>query len=187
MASEHIDPIQYQSDADQMAMRIGHAMTAWADIEDYLMRLFTVLTDTNLNIASAIMSNLSFSSSLKTVRAVAAVFLSDRPEAIFWKGLSAYVEELSNDRNNIAHSAVRGSYVGPTVTKHIAGNGKRTLSMSEVDELILDMRECQWMIYGFEIHLTGYHPRDEVYQAPLQRRRPPRAKRLESRPDTSTQ
>lgn len=169
-----------------MAMQVGHAISEWAGLEDFLMDLFSVLIGQHATVASAILSRImSFSLKLDIVDAVASLALDGKPELRFWKSLKAYMIELSGDRNNMAHSPImrsrEGFTIGPSVTLHIAGNAKRTLSLEELEELVKDISLCKWTVYGFRVHLSGDHPRNEVYHRPVQRRRPPRAERLAKR------
>lgn len=181
----------------KMAELTGRCVSMWGHIEHSLASLLCGLLPTDWNTGCAIFSNINnFSIRLDIVDSIARLRLKNTPELAFWNSLKEYMSELSGDRNNIAHSPSSIAFdplignipdpetaipqIGPCPILHTSDKAKRAIHIEELEELRKDFKECVDLLRGFTSHVVGKH--DPQFRKRIQRRRPPRNKRLQRNP-----
>lgn len=181
---------------------LGRAITRWAAVEMALVEIFISATGMQKDMAVAVLRPVkTFRLLMDMCNAAVRIRLADNPCLRHWNSLVDYANELSGDRNYMAHNAMVfhspgdpqkvdvglvEPKIGPDILAALAyesvdaNSFERSLSAEEILELLEDFHELVEALFSFrKAWETGTTSQDK-YLKPIERRRPPRNKRLEA-------
>jgi hypothetical protein len=106
--NEQVDDLVFESDDRVLFLTIGQALSAWAKMEEVLVIILALLLRTQSEKAGLILySTINFNAWISIIDelfAIDEIFSSRKPR---WNKLAARMREIKDDRDRLAHHAVR--------------------------------------------------------------------------------
>lgn len=171
---------------DEIYTDIGRAISAWAEFEERLFHLFCFLMNQEEDICAAVFFVWrDFSSRLRLVHDVYTKKREPEPEADYWRGLHSATNNLSAERNFIAHNYVAILLKGepqPGIPLHKQGEPglitgpldhihRRkeliTKTPKDIKKLTEAFHHLRMTYSAFLLHLNGQFPSPDRFHGPL--------------------
>lgn len=172
---------------------IGRAISTFSLLESHLCMLFASCLGIRAGLAARLLAPIrSFRASLDVIDVAACHKLEPLGCLDHWTSLRAYLRDLSQDRNYLAHTSLMNHValgapvpvepnaaepmVGPSVTAFLSGTVKRDpVNGREADEIARDIEHATSLVAQLHAAMAAGALND--FRLPIVRRRPPRHQR----------
>lgn len=201
-SNPEVHPVQVKRDA--LAQALGHAISRWTNVELAFVATFSTATNMPNNMSASILRNIrNFSTILNMTNSAVQWNLKGTEAITYWKSLVEYAQELSGDRNYMAHQAMVlhspgppdtvdpelvKPKIGPNVLAALAGGPTdihRSLDEAEILEILADFQYLLESVMEFDQALKDDATSQTKFSNTIRRRRPPRKERLQAELDTT--
>lgn len=185
----------YEEKANALAMWIGNTVSEWAGLEHQIQLLMGwALGLENNDVVKFLAPAKTFKLVLDMTDIAVKSKIHIKGITSHWSSITSYIQELSGDRNFVAHTTIvphvnsdpnttnwaeATPKVGPSPLTFATGTAKiPPMDILEVSEIFWDIRDANIILGNFRnaVEITG--PLPGKFYAAIQRRRPPRNERL---------
>jgi hypothetical protein len=156
---------------------IGRVIAIWATLEDQFFLLFKQALGMDELAGSIFYQYVNFGNRLTLLHEVLSITLKNRPELTYWKSLRSIANNLSAERNFIAHnqvlivgewpSSVELAAVNASYEAHFRNQQEKSKSTEDVRTLHREVRMLVDEVNGFKEHLAGTKPSPDKFHAPI--------------------